>query len=198
MNQALGNLIEAGKPFSVKEARDSGVSYALLSQYCQSGRLSRLCRGVYAPPETSINSMPEITALLSKGTDFVVCLLSALRLHNFTTQTPHELWVAVRIGHKLPKLPDSPVPVCLQMSDEAYEYGIVHIEREGLRIPVYSAAKTVADAFKFRNKYGLDVALEALREGHRLKKFTVDELEAAAKVCRVDNVMRPYMEMMLI
>ena len=198
MNQALGNLIGAGKPFSVKEAREKGVSYALLSHYCQDGRLSRLCRGVYAPLETTENSMPEITALLSKGTEFVVCLLSALRLHDFTTQTPHELWVAVRLGHKLPKLVDSPAPVCLQMSDEAYEYGIVHIEREGLKIPVYSAAKTVADAFKFRNKYGLDVALEALREGLRLRKFTVNELEEAARVCRMDNVMRPYMEMMLI
>lgn len=198
MNQALGNLIGAGKPFSVKEARDNGVSYALLSQYCQSGRLARLCRGVYAPPKTTINSMPEITALLSKGTDFVVCLLSALRLHNFTTQTPHELWVAVRIGRRLPQLPGSPAPVCIQMSDEAYEYGIEHIERDGLRIPVYSPAKTVADCFKFRNKYGLDVAMEALREGYRLKKFTADALEDAARICRVSNVMRPYMEMMML
>ena len=198
MNQALGNLIGAGKPFSVKEARDNGVSYALLSQYCQSGRLARLCRGVYAPPKTTINSMPEITALLSKGTDFVLCLLSALRLHNFTTQTPHELWVAVRIGRRLPQLPGSPAPVCIQMSDEAYEYGIEHIERDGLRIPVYSPAKTVADCFKFRNKYGLDVAMEALREGYRLKRFTADALEDAARICRVSNVMRPYMEMMML
>lgn len=142
--------------------------------------------------------MPEIEALLSKGTDFVVCLLSALRLHNFTTQTPHELWVAVRIGRRLPQLPGSPAPVCIQMSDEAYEYGIEHIERDGLRIPVYSPAKTVADCFKFRNKYGLDVAMEALREGYRLKKFTADALEDAARICRVSNVMRPYMEMMML
>ena len=141
--------------------------------------------------------MPELTALLSRGTEFVVCLLSALRLHEFTTQLPHELWVAVRIGHKLPKLPGSPIPMCVQMSDAAYDYGVVYLEREGLRIPVYSAAKTVADAFKFRNKYGLEVALEALREGYRLRKFTMWELEEAAKVCRVDKVMRPYMEMML-
>ncbi len=198
MNQALCNLIKAGKPFSVKEAVDNGVSYALLSHYFQHGMLSKLCRGVYAPMVTTINSMPEITTLLSKGSEFVVCLLSALRLHDFTTQTPHELWVSVRIGHKLPRLSDCPTPVCLQMSDDAYEYGIQHVEREGLVIPVYSPAKTVADCFKFRNKYGLEIALEALREGHRLKKFTIDELEEAAKVCRVSNVMRPYMEMMLI
>ena len=197
MNQALKKLIMAGKPFSVKEALDKGVSYALLSQYCQSGRLARLCRGVYAPVNAAVNSLPEITALLSKGTEFVVCLLSALRLHGFTTQIPHELWTAVRIGHKLPKLPGCPPPVCLQMSDEAYEYGIMQVEREGVIIPVYSAAKTVADAFKFRNKYGLEVALEALREGYRLKKFTVEELEEAGKVCRINNIMRPYMELML-
>lgn len=84
------------------------------------------------------------------------------------------------------------------MSDEAYEYGIEHIERDGLRIPVYSPSKTVADCFKFRNKYGLDVAMEALRDGYRLKKFTADALENAARICRVSNVIRPYMEMMLL
>lgn len=197
MTPALGNLIGTGRPFTAKEALDNGVSLSLLSFYCQQGRLTRLCRGVYAPSEMPINSMPEITALLSKGTEFVACLLTALRLHGFTTQTPHELWVAVRIGHKLPKLPDCPTPICLQLSDETYEYGIEEMEVEGLRIPVYSAARTVADCFKFRNKYGLEVALEALKEGYRQKKFTIDALESAARVCRVENVMRPYLEMML-
>ena len=197
MNSALEQLIDNGRPFSAQEALRHGVSRALLSQNCQRGRLSRLCRGVYAPSGSPVISMPELTALLSRGTEFVVCLLSALRLHEFTTQLPHELWVAVRIGHKLPKLPGSPIPMCVQMSNAAYDYGVVYLEREGLRIPVYSAAKTVADAFKFRNKYGLEVALEALREGYRLRKFTMWELEEAAKVCRVDKVMRPYMEMML-
>jgi predicted transcriptional regulator of viral defense system len=198
MNQGLSYLINAGRPFTAKEAQDKGVSHALLSFHCQSGRLERLCQGVYAPKDMDISPMPEIEVLLSKGTDFVVCLLSALRLHNFTTQTPHELWVAVRIGRRLPQLSGSPAPVCIQMSDAAYEYGIEHIDRDGLRIPVYSPAKTVADCFKFRNKYGLDVAMEALREGHRLKKFTVDALEDAARICRVSNIMRPYMEMMLL
>ena len=198
MNQGLSYLINAGRPFTAKEAQDKGVSHALLSFHCQSGRLERLCQGVYAPKDMNICPMPEIETLLSKGTDFVVCLLSALRLHNFTTQTPHELWVAVRIGRRLPQLPGSPTPVCIQMSDEAYEYGIEHIERDGLRIPVYSPSKTVADCFKFRNKYGLDVAMEALRDGYRLKKFTADALENAARICRVSNVIRPYMEMMLL
>jgi predicted transcriptional regulator of viral defense system len=143
-----------------------------------------------------MTSLPEIEALLAKKTSFVVCLLSALRLHCFTTQQPHELWVAVPQGHKLPVLADAPAPVCLQLSEPYFSYGIEIKEVEGLKIPVYSAAKTVADCFKFRNRYGLELALEALQEGFRLKKFTACELEQAAAVCRVSKIMRPYMEML--
>jgi predicted transcriptional regulator of viral defense system len=192
-------FIQTKATFSRAEAIAAGVSAAMLSHYCRTGRIRRLCRGVYASNLVDVaemTSLPEIEALLAKKTSFVVCLLSALRLHCFTTQQPHELWVAVPQGHKLPVLADAPAPVCLQLSEPYFSYGIEIKEVEGLKIPVYSAAKTVADCFKFRNRYGLELALEALQEGFRLKKFTACELEQAAAVCRVSKIMRPYMEML--
>ncbi len=192
-------FIQTKATFSRAEAIAAGVSPAMLSHYCRTGRIRRLCRGVYASNLVDVaemTSLPEIEALLAKNTSFVVCLLSALRLHCFTTQQPHELWVAVPQGHKLPVLAGAPAPVCLQLSEPYFSYGIEIKEVEGLKIPVYSAAKTVADCFKFRNRYGLELALEALQEGFRLKKFTACELEQAAEVCRVSKIMRPYMEML--
>ena len=88
-------------------------------------------------------------------------------------------------------------PVCVYSGIKSFEWGVQHLEREGLSIPVYSAARTVADCFKYRNKFGLDVAVEALHEGYRLKKFTIQELHQAGDICRVSNVMSPYIIGML-
>lgn len=199
MAMPLAAFIQTRATFSRAEAIAAGVSPAMLSYYCRTGRIRRLCRGVYASnlaDVAELTSLPEIEALLAKNTSFVVCLLSALRLHGFTAQQPHELWVAIPKGRKLPVLVGVPAPVCIQLSEPYFSYGVEIKEVEGLKIPVYSAAKTVADCFKFRNKYGLELALEALQEGFRQKKFTAYELEQTAAVCRVARVMRPYMEML--
>jgi predicted transcriptional regulator of viral defense system len=123
----------------------------------------------------------------------VLCLLSALMLHEITTQSPRDVWLA------LPKSawrkPASHPPLRLvHLSGAAFTAGIETRERPGGVVRVYSAAKTVADCFKFRNQVGLDVALEALREGFRARRFTLDELDAMARVCRVQAVIRPYVE----
>ena len=123
--------------------------------------------------------------------DGVVCLLSALQFHDFTTQAPFEVWVTVKRGTAVPDNPAVPLRV-FRSSGPAYREGIERHRLKGVTIKVYSVAKTVADCFKYRNKVGLDVALEALREGSRQHKFTVDELMHCARVCRVANVIRPY------
>ena len=120
-------------------------------------------------------------------------LLSALRFHGLTTQNPFEVWMAVGIKARRPELDWPPVRI-VRFSGPALEYGVEEHDIEGITVRVYNAAKTVADCFKYRNKIGLDVAIEALRDCWRKQKATADELWAAAKVCRVTNVMRPYLE----
>src|SRR5262249_46839841 len=123
----------------------------------------------------------------------VVCLLSALQFHGLTTQLPAEVWLALERGTRRPKEEQLPLRVVF-FSGPAFSHGVEEHEVEGVPIKVYSPAKTVADCFKYRNKIGLDVALEALRECWRQKRCTMDDLWRSARVCRVANVIRPYLE----
>ncbi|MFH1068709.1 MAG: type IV toxin-antitoxin system AbiEi family antitoxin [Candidatus Glassbacteria bacterium] len=126
----------------------------------------------------------------------VICLLSALQYHGLTTQTPFQVWLG--IGHKArkPKIDTVQIRV-VRYSASSLSKGIEVNNIEGVDIKVFSPAKTVADCFKYRSKIGLDVAIEALRDSLRQKKATVDELVAFSRVCRVEQVMKPYMEAML-
>ena len=127
-----------------------------------------------------------------KSKNLIFCLLTALQLHGLTTQSPHEVWVAIGQKSRAPKMEYPPLRV-VRMSDVAH--GITTVVVDGVvNIPVTDIPKTIADCFKFRNKIGLDVALEALRDAWRQKKVTMDELWQAAEHCRVSNVMRPYLE----
>jgi predicted transcriptional regulator of viral defense system len=123
----------------------------------------------------------------------VVCLLSALNFHNLTTQIPHQVYVALPRHTTYPRLEHPPLRI-FQFSQASYEAGIETKRIEGVELKVYCPAKTVVDCFKFRNQVGLDVALEALRDAWRHKRVTMDDLWRFAQVCRVTNVMRPYLE----
>jgi predicted transcriptional regulator of viral defense system len=123
----------------------------------------------------------------------VFCLLTALQFHELTTQLPRQIWIAMPRGSHLPRIDYPPVKM-VQYSSAAYAQGIEDHERDRVMLCIYSVAKTVVDCFKHRNKIGLDVALEALREARERKKVSADELWRYAKICRVANVMRPYLE----
>lgn len=123
----------------------------------------------------------------------VVCLLSALRLHDLTTQLPHEVWIAVDRKARKPSVDYPPLRV-VRFSGDALSQYVEERTIEGVEVAVYSPAKTVADCFKYRNKIGLDVAIESLRDCWRKKKATMDMIWKAAEVCRVGRVMRPYVE----
>src|SRR5690606_12755497 len=122
-----------------------------------------------------------------------VCLLSALQFHGLTTPAPFEVWMAIDESARQPR-GDSPSLRIVRFSGAALTYGVQEYVVEGVTVRVYSPAKTVADCFKYRNKIGIDVAIEALRDCLRQRKATADELWQAAKVCRMTNVMRPYLE----
>lgn len=170
-----------------------GVPTVVLTRLVRSGKLARQGRGLFALPEhqpSALRSLAEVSLRAPRG---VVCLLSALRVHEIGTQAPFEVWLALPPGVIPPRI-GSPALRVVRMSGKSLTEGIERIEIEGVRVPVFNAAKTVADCFKYRNKIGLDVALEALREARRARKATVDELWRYAKICRVANVMRPYLE----
>ena len=123
----------------------------------------------------------------------VVCLLSALRVHDIGTQAPFEVWLAIPHRAAVPKLAQPQLRI-VRMSDRALADGVQRIKVDGVAVPVFSAAKTVVDAFRFRNKIGLDVAIEALRDGWSKRKFTMDELWRHVDAGRMTSVMRPYVE----
>jgi predicted transcriptional regulator of viral defense system len=123
----------------------------------------------------------------------VICLLSALAFHGIGTQLPAEVWIAIERHARAPSVRNPPLRI-VRFSGRAFREGIEVRKAEGEALRVYSVAKTLADLFKHRNKIGLEVAIEALREAWRERKFTMDALDRAADVCRVTRIMRPYIE----
>jgi predicted transcriptional regulator of viral defense system len=169
------------------------IPRTILSRLVESGRLIQVSRGLYTLPSHSRSEQHHLAEVAVRSPQSVVCLLSALRFHGITTQSPHAIWLAIPNKAHPPKLDYPPLRV-VRFSGAALSGGIEAHVVDGVTVRVYSVAKTVADCFKFRNKIGLDVALEALHESLHERRATNDEIWRYAKVCRVSNVMRPYME----
>ncbi|MCP9465108.1 MAG: type IV toxin-antitoxin system AbiEi family antitoxin domain-containing protein [Nitrospira sp.] len=176
-----------------RDARRQGIPTVVLTRLVAAGRLERIGRGVYAAPDAEISPHRSLAEAAIRAPRGVVCLLSALRVHEIGTQAPFEVWLALPHKLKPPRLAYPPLRI-VRMSGPALTSGIERRTVDGVPVPVFSAAKTIADCFKYRNKIGTDVAVEALREGWRARKFKLDELWRYARICRVANVMRPYLE----
>jgi predicted transcriptional regulator of viral defense system len=177
--------------FRLRDAKALGLHPEQVRRLVRQGHLVRLGRGLYAPAsaETSeFHTLAEVAKLVPTG---IVCLLTALRLHGIGTQHPREVWLAVDRRAAIPKLDVAPVRI-VRMSGAAMTSGVEEHEIEGVTVRVTSPARTVVDCFKFRNKIGVDVAVEALRDYRRLRKGTVDELWRHADQLRMTRVMRPY------
>lgn len=175
------------------DVREQGWSPQLLIRLHQAGRLHRLGRGLYGLPDAEITEHQTLIEVCQRVPKAVLCLLSALQFHEIGTQLPHEVWIALPEATQTPAL-SYPTLRITRLRGAAYSEGIQTVTDYGAPIRVYSAAKTVTDCFKFRNKIGLDVALEALRDGWAQRKLTMDALWHYAAVDRVTNVMRPYLE----
>ena len=178
---------------SSKEVRALGIHHEYLRQMCSRGELVRVGRGLYSLPDADItihHGLAQAGKTVPRG---VVCLLSALRFHEIGTQEPHEVWIAIDRRAARPRAAHLRMRI-VRFSGQALIEGIDEHIVEGVRVQIYNPAKTVADCFKYRNKIGLEVALESLREVIRLRTCTIDELWSYAKVNRVAEVMRPYME----
>ena len=173
------------------------VTYGIHREYLrrleQQGEIVRSGRGIYLLPDVDLSEHYTMVEACKRFPNTVICLLSALRFHNITTQAPFEVWLAIDLKTWSPKSSMLPLRI-VYMSDQAFCSGIDKHQISGVTVPVYNPAKTVADCFKYRHKIGLDVALEALRECLRERAATLDEIWHFAKICRVSNVIRPYLE----
>ena len=170
-----------------------GLPREYLVRLHRQGRLSRPGRGIYTLPDANVTERHSYAEVAKRVPDAAICLLSALVFHGITTQSPVSVWIALRKGARTPVF-TSPSLRIVRLSGPSLTEGIENHQVAGVPVRVYSAAKTVADCFKFRNRVGLDVAIEALKDCLRQKKATVNEIHRYAKVCRVSNVIRPYME----
>lgn len=180
-------------PLRPRDLIARGIPHTYLARLHERGQLERVGRGLYQLPDAVLSEHHTLTQVGKRIPEGVVCLLSALRFHQLTTQSPTKVWVAIDYKARLPVAHDLPVRI-VRFSGPALSHGIELHMLDGVQVRITTPAKTVADCFKYRNKIGLDVAIEALREGWRERRFTMDALMAAARVDRVANVMRPYLE----
>lgn len=165
----------------------------VLTRLTAAGLLERVGRGLYRLPDTQVSEFESLGNVATKVPQAVFCLLTALQFHEVTTQLPRHVWIAMPRGSHAPRIDYPPIKM-VQMVADVYAAGIEEHLRDGVKLRVYGAAKTVVDCFKHRNKIGLDVALEALKDVRAQRKATADDLWRYAKICRVANVMRPYLE----
>jgi predicted transcriptional regulator of viral defense system len=185
-------IVSSKEVVRLRDLAAQGITTNQLHRLIESGCVERVGRGLYRAKEADItehHTLLEAALLVPKG---VICLLSALRFHDLTTQAPFEVWMAIDNKAWRPTIPDVPLRIHY-FSGRALTQGVERHEIEGVQVKIYSAAKTVADCFKFRNKIGVDVAIEALRDYLR-KRLPEKDLWRYAEICRVRNVIYPYLE----
>ncbi len=170
-----------------------GLHPEYLRRLYQKGLVRREGRGLYIAADAEISVHYGLAQVAKRVSHGVICLLSALSFHEIGTQLPHQVWMAIDRRAAKPKIQFPPLRV-MRFSGAALTEGIETYHIEGVPVQIFNPAKTVADCFKYRNKIGLDIALEALKECIRDRRTTMDDLWHFAQVCRMTNVMRPYME----
>jgi len=178
---------------TVRELIDRGFPRWSILYAAKTGRLQRVARGVYTLPESQPSEMHALAVVALKAPRAAICLLSALRFHQLTTTMPHEVWIALKKEARKPAIVYPRVRV-VRFAADNFDLGLETHCLEGAPVRIYSVARTIVDLFRYRNKVGLDVALEALREGWKERRFTMAEVESQAARLRMTKVMRPYLQ----
>lgn len=189
-------LLHLARELGVLRSRDlhrHGIARAYLRPLVENGVLVQAGRGLYALADTPVSEHQTLLEAAVRVPHGVVCLASALRFHDLTTQNPWKVWMLIETGRRVPRI-DAPALLVFQASGASFGEGVEEHVIDGVPVRVTSVAKTVADCFKYRHRIGLDVALEALRECLRERRATREDLHRFARICRVDRVMTPYME----
>ena len=197
-SRALELLSRAPTVFRMSEALGLGVSRYALYSLVEAGLVERLARGLYQLASLPPVSYPDQVVVARRIPNGVLCLISALCFHNLTTQIPHVVWVAIPPRLRYPRV-DWPPIRAVRFGGEIHTAGVETHVLDGVAVKVYCAEKTIADCFRYRNKVGLDIALEALREYWRERRQPdVAALIHYARICKVDRVMRPYLEILAL
>jgi predicted transcriptional regulator of viral defense system len=185
-----------GGVLRTRDALRLGIHPRTLYRMRETGELEQLTRGLYRLTGLPKLSNPDLVSVSLKIPQGVICLISALALHELTTQVPHQVYIALPRGAEPPRISHPPLRV-FWFAEPAFREGIEMRKIDGIAVRVYSAEKTIADCFKYRNKIGLDVPLKAVKLYRRRRKTRTDELLRYAAICRVEKIMRPYLEALL-
>jgi predicted transcriptional regulator of viral defense system len=181
--------------FRTRDIDQAGISRHALRRWEESGQIERLRRGLYrqtSAPYTELETIATAAAAVPNG---VICLVTALAMHQIGTQMPREIWIAVDRKARRPSVPGVQLRV-VRFSPTLLRHGVQTRNVQGVAIRITSPARTVVDCFRYRNKVGLDVALEALKDGIRTKKVSFREIDRAAEIAGIKGVMRPYLELL--
>lgn len=179
-----------------RELKKMGIPRVALTRMVRAGLIERVGHGLYRKTNEFLSENEELVNIALRAPKAVFCLLSALQFHGLTTQLPRAIWIAIPQGYRPPKM-DFPSIRFVRLSGRTYSQGIETVVCDQVPLKIYSPAKTVVDCFKFRNKIGLDVALEALSDVLKKKKATMDEIYRFSKIERVHKIMQPYLEAMM-
>jgi len=193
--ERLQSLASRNAVITARDAARAGIHSQVLTRLVAQGKLDRVARGQYRLPDSPVTEHHGLAVVAGAVPGGVICLLSALTYHEIGTQLPPDIWIAIERGSRPPALKFPPVRI-VSFSGAAFAAGVETRRIEGRRVKIYSVAKTLADLFKYRNKVGIDVAMEALREAWLERRFTMADLERFARICRVHRVMQPYLEML--
>ena len=192
-HQTILNLAAQRGLIRTRDLNALGLPSVALTRLVRQGLLTRVGRGLYARPDRSVSEHGTLAEVARKHSQAIVCLLSALRIHNLTTQSPFEVWLAIPNKARAPKMDYPPLRI-VRFSRPALTEGVAECQIDGVTVRVTNVAHTVADCFKFRNKIGIDVAVEALRDYLKKHRGGMDALWRYARICRVQRVMQPYLE----
>ncbi len=193
MEQRLIHMTRKRGLIARQEVLQAGIHTQTLTRLVQAGVLERVARGRYRLPDAPVTEHHGLALVAVTVPKAVICLVSALSFHQIGTQLPHEVWIAIDLRSRRPSLSYPKLRV-QRFGGKALGAGIESHRIEGEQVKIYGVAKTLADLFKYRNKIGLDVCLEALRDAWTHRRFTMDEIHHYARICRVERVMRPYLE----
>ncbi len=190
---AIATFREHGGLLRTREALQLGIHPRTLYEMRDSGALERISRGVYRLADLPPLSDPDLVSVATRIPEGVICLISALAFHRLTREIPHYVYLALPRGDRPPRLDHPPLRI-FWLSDAVFRAGIETRPLDGVLLRIYSPAKTIADCFKHRNKIGIGVAVEALRMLKEQGNLEPDEILRFARICRVETVMKPYLQ----
>ncbi len=191
--KAIGIINQHNGIIRTKEAINAGIHSRTIYKLRNEGVVEEISRGIFRLAKSKPISNPDILTVAMRIPNGVFCLISALSYFNITTQIPHKVFIALPKGAETPRINYPPISVH-RFSRDSFTQGIQQENIDGIKVNFYCPEKTIMDCFKFRNKIGMDIAIEALKFYKSRNKLDVDKLLKYARICRIENIVKPYLE----